>query len=65
MNDYKTKLRMLPVCSCGYIFKDGIAIHEDINEKDGIKYATHTIEPHMCPNCKKKIECVENYYTFE
>lgn len=66
MNDYKTKLRMLPVCSCGYVFREGVIIHKDINEKDEIKYATHSIEPYMCPQCKKEIECVEyNGYTYE
>ena len=61
MDDYKTTLKMLPVCNCGYIFREGIIIHEDINTKNKIKYATHTIEPAICPNCKKEIECIEDY----
>lgn len=66
MNDYKTTLRMLTVCNCGYIFGNGIVIHENINEKNGIKYTTHSIEPSECPNCKKEIECIEHYsYTAE
>lgn len=66
MEDYKTTLRMLPVCNCGYIFRDGIIIHEDINEKNGIKHATYSIEPQKCPNCGKEIEQIEHYgYTVE
>lgn len=54
----KTALTMLPVCNCGYIFRDGIVIHTDICEKNGVKYAVHAIEPSMCPNCKKQIESI-------
>lgn len=61
MDDYRTTLKMLPVCSCGYIFRKGVVIHQDINEKDGIKYPTYFIEPSKCPNCNKKIECIERY----
>lgn len=61
MEDYKTRLRMLPVCSCGYIFDEGVTIHEHINDKNGIKYATYSIEPGMCPKCKKTIEYIEEY----
>lgn len=66
MEDYKTRLRMLPVCSCGYVFKNGVIIHEDISETNGIKYAKYSIEPSNCPKCNKEIECVEyNGYTHE
>jgi hypothetical protein len=64
MNELTTRLRLLPVCSCGYVFREGIVIHKIIHETNGIKYATHAIIPSMCPNCKKKIECIEhNRYT--
>ena len=59
MDDYKTRLKMLPVCSCGYVFTKGVIIHEDINEMDGMKYAKYFIEPPNCPKCKKKIECID------
>lgn len=61
MEDYKTRVRMLPICSCGYIFENGIEIHEIINAVNSIKYTTYSIEPSMCPNCKKEIECIEHY----
>lgn len=59
MEDYKTKLRMLPVCSCGHVFKNGVIIHEDIIEAEGFKHAKYSIEPPSCPQCNKEIECIE------
>ena len=58
MKDYKTTLRMLPVCDCGYVFREGLVVSEDLNEAIGFKYVTHTFTPAMCPNCKKQIECI-------
>ena len=26
---YKTRLRMLPVCECGYVFKDGVDTYQE------------------------------------
>lgn len=64
MDKLTTRLRMLPVCDCGYVFREGVVIRANINETHGIKYAVHTIAPSVCPNCKKAIECVEeNRYT--
>ena len=66
MEDYKTTLRMLPVCSCGYVFANGVITHEDIIELKGVKYTEYYIEPPNCPKCNKKIECIEyNGYTHE
>jgi hypothetical protein len=66
MEDYTTRLRMLPVCSCGYVFTKGVIVHEDINETNGFKYAEHYVEPPNCPKCNKKIECiVYDGYTYE
>ena len=61
MEDYTTKLKMLPVCSCGYVFREGVIIHQDIDERDGMQFPTYFIEPSKCPNCNKKIECLERY----
>ena len=67
MEDYYTRLKLLPVCSCGYIFTDGVVIRKDINTveykgvKDIMKYPSYSIEPNICPNCKRVIECVEYY----
>ena len=66
MKEHTVRLKMLPVCSCGHIFQDGIIIHQDILGTNGMKYAIHSIEPPTCPNCKKEIECIEHYsYTVE
>lgn len=62
MEKYITKLKMLPVCNCGHIFRDGIVVYKKILKTNGIKYPEYSIEPNMCPNCKKKIECIEHYH---
>lgn len=53
------QFKMLPVCECGYVFRDGIIIYKDIREVNGVKYSEHFIQPWMCPNCQKIIDCVE------
>ena len=60
MDDYTTRLRMLPVCSCGYVFTKGVIIYEDIIEEEGFNYAKYSIEPPICPQCNKEIECIEH-----
>lgn len=66
MEDYKTRLRMLPVCSCGYVFTKGVIIYENIIEEEGFNHAKYSIEPSNCPKCNKEIECIEyNGYTHE
>lgn len=63
IDEYLTRLELLPVCSCGYIFKDGVVIRKDVNEfqykSATMKYPQYFIEPNICPNCKKVIECIE------
>lgn len=60
MKNYKTKLKVTPICSsCGHVFKNGIIIHKHILETNGIKYPKYSIEPSICPNCKKEIEYIE------
>lgn len=59
MENCKTRLKMLPVCSCGYVFKDGVTIHQHINDIFRIGYLEYSIEPSICPMCKKEIECIE------
>lgn len=55
-------VKLLPVCECGYIFREGIEITKNINEvkgsNDHIKYGTYNINPPKCPNCKQIIEGV-------
>lgn len=60
MDDNKTILKMLPVCSCGYVFRKGVMIYENINETHGWKYATYSIQPSQCPSCHKTIEGIES-----
>lgn len=60
MENCKTRLKMLPVCSCGYVFKDGVIIHQSINDyMFRIGYPEYSIEPSICPMCKKEIECID------
>lgn len=62
MEDYKTKLKLLPVCQCGYIFEDGIVIYKNTEEtSNGIKYGKVCFEPVACPHCQREIECIMNY----
>ena len=62
MEDCKTRLRLLPVCNCGYIFENGIILYEKTAETpNGIKYGKACFEPAACPNCKREIECIVNY----
>ena len=61
MEKYLTRLKLLPVCNCGYVFRDGVTICRSIEENNALKHAEFTINPPMCPNCKKKIECLEGY----
>lgn len=65
IKEFKTKLKMLPVCDyCGYVFKNGVIVHKDILETNGVKYPKYSIEPNTCPNCKNEIECIE-YCNYE
>lgn len=59
MENCKTRLKMLPVCSCGYVFKDGVTIHQFIKNCMFGKYPEYFIEPSICPKCKKEIECID------
>ena len=62
MEDCKVRLKLLPVCECGYIFEDGIVIYKNIAEaSNGIEYGKACFEPIACPNCKREIECIMNY----
>lgn len=54
------QIRMLPVCECGYVFRDGIVIYKDIREANRVKCPEHFIQPWMCPNCQKIIDCIED-----
>ena len=57
-DDYTTELKLLPVCSCGYVHLSGVEVRCNIIEKDGIKYSTYEFIPPFCPNCGKKIVCI-------
>lgn len=57
-DDYTTELKLLPVCSCGYVHLSGVEVRCNIIEKDGIKYSTYEFIPSVCPNCGKKIVCI-------
>lgn len=57
-NDRAVTLKMLPVCDCGYIFRDGVHVEEVIGEVQGYKYPIYSIDPPRCPNCNRLIECV-------
>lgn len=60
LNDNYTTVNILPVCNCGYIFRDGIEVYQFIKEEDNtkIKYSLYSIQPPMCPRCGRRIECI-------
>ena len=65
IKEFKTKLKMRPVCECcGHIFHDGVIVYKDILETNGVKYPKYSIIPNECPNCKNEIECIE-YCNYE
>ena len=60
----KTRLRMLPVCEYGYVFKDGVDIYNEyVDISDGLgscfKREIWCIDPPKCPICKREIEAIE------
>jgi len=59
IDEYTTRLKMLPVCDCGYVFKDGVVCSMMYHKVGDIEYPMYFIEPNICPNCKKVIECIE------
>lgn len=58
-----TRLRMLPVCECGYVFQRGIDTYEEVIQPPGgitlMKYMVYGFDPPVCPNCNKTIEAIE------
>jgi predicted Zn-ribbon and HTH transcriptional regulator len=60
-NEYVTTIKYLPVCErCGYIFREGIQLKEEIIETGlGFKYPERSIVPSICPKCKRHIECAK------
>lgn len=55
-NEIKTtKLRLLPVCECGYVFRE-IKINRKMMTIDNFSVPVESrFEPPICPNCKKFI----------
>lgn len=49
---------MLPVCECGYIFRNGLLVAQEIVEAKGYKYGVYSVEPPFCPNCHRRIEAI-------
>lgn len=61
-DDIFTELTLLPVCSCGYVFREGIELKcgvEVINNNEPLKVRTNTFTPSQCPNCKRFISSVK------
>lgn len=53
------RIKLLPVCDCGYVFIDGINVYEDVFAiNDKIKSMHIYFTPTICPQCKRKIECI-------
>lgn len=61
MNEYSTTVKLLPVCNCGYVFRNGITIRRDIRplERTGLVHEKEYIEPALCPSCQRLIEYIE------
>lgn len=61
MSSEKVTLTLLPVCKCGYVFKDKIILHRQTMEIDKSGYIKQQqfFEPATCPNCKRVIDCIQ------
>ena len=60
MSEDTTLLKLVPVCDCGYVFREGIILRKHIiTAENGMKYITHSIDPSVCPSCNKEIEGIE------
>ena len=55
-------LELLPVCECGYVFRDGIIFHEEISEINKWKYSQWLFEPAKCPKCQRIIDGIKYNY---
>ena len=57
----KVKLKLLPVCECGYIFNDfKINSSNSIVKDYSLKIVQDSkFSPSHCPNCGKEIESIE------
>ena len=52
-----TTVTLLPVCNCGYVFKYGIYVADDIvKTNEGCTYLQRHFNPSICPNCKGVIK---------
>ena len=49
-------IQIKPVCDCGYVFQDGIEIHNEIVFVDGIYHDSHMVYPYKCPQCGEMID---------
>lgn len=49
-------IRLIPVCDCGYLFREGITFHEEIEETEKFLIARTIIDPYRCPSCGELIE---------
>lgn len=54
-------VRLIPVCECGHIFKDGIhCLYEEYTDGP-VTLREHTFDPPICPVCREKIEAITAY----
>lgn len=58
---YQTEVRLVPMCSCGYVFTDGSCIEKYNDRLDNpdnkILYRQRTMfHPSVCPKCGRTIE---------
>lgn len=53
-------IKMMPVCECGYVFKDLSYTNLGYNERGGvIGSINYRFSPSCCPNCYKIIKGLE------
>lgn len=60
-DSYQTEVRLVPICSCGHVFTDGLCIekYEDHfdNPDNMMIYKNRTMfRPSVCPKCGRTIE---------
>ena len=63
-NEYETEVRLVPMCSCGYVFTDGICVenHYTYSHDQDIWYKSmRAIHPNICPKCERKINDIKSF----
>lgn len=63
---YQTEVRLVPMCSCGYVFTEGLYLVENTENLSNSKmipviHCNYRFKPNMCPNCGRLIESMKQF----